>query len=56
MKTSTLQTELDYYTECGQPLYVQSHMLQTMYTKVTENSREVQTNVGISNQTPLQGS
>ena len=24
----------DYYTECGQPIYVQSHMLQTMSTKV----------------------
>ena len=31
---STSQTEPDYYTECGQPIYVQSHMLQTMSTKV----------------------
>ena len=27
---STSQTEPDFYTECGQPIYVQSHMLQTM--------------------------
>ena len=27
--TSTSQTEPDYYTKCGQPIYVQSHMLQT---------------------------
>ena len=31
---STLQTKPDYYTECGQPIYVQSHMLQTMSTKL----------------------
>ena len=31
--TSTSQTEPDYYTECGQPIYVQYHMLQTMSTK-----------------------
>ena len=31
--TSASQTEPDYYTECGQPIYVQSHMLQTMSTK-----------------------
>ena len=31
--TSTSQTEPDYYTECGHPIYVQSHMLQTMSTK-----------------------
>ena len=31
--TSTLQTEPDYYTECRKPIYVQSHMLQTMSTK-----------------------
>ena len=31
---SISQTEPDYYTECGQPIYVQSHMLQTMSTKV----------------------
>ena len=31
--TSTSQTEPDYYTECGQPIYVQSHMLLTMSTK-----------------------
>ena len=30
---STSQTEPDFYTECGQPIYVQSHMLQTMSTK-----------------------
>ena len=30
---STSQTEPDYYTECGQLIYVQSHMLQTMSTK-----------------------
>ena len=27
------QIEPDFYTECGQPIYVQSHMLQTMSTK-----------------------
>ena len=31
---STSQTEPDFYTECGQPIYVQSHMLQTMSTKL----------------------
>ena len=31
--TSTSQTEPDYYTKCGQPIYVQSHMLETMSTK-----------------------
>ena len=31
---STSQTEPDYCTGCGQPIYVQSHMLQTMSTKV----------------------
>ena len=30
---STSQTEPDFYNECGQPIYVQSHMLQTMSTK-----------------------
>ena len=30
----TSQTEPDYYTKCGQPIYVQFHMLQTMSTKV----------------------
>ena len=30
---STSQTEPDFYTECGQPIYVQSHTLQTMSTK-----------------------
>ena len=30
---STSQTEPAYYTECGQPIYVQSHMWQTMSTK-----------------------
>ena len=33
---STSQTEPDFYTECGQPIYVQSHMLQTMSTKSQE--------------------
>ena len=31
---SISQTEPDYYTECGQPIYVQFHMLQTVSTKV----------------------
>ena len=31
---STSQTEPDYYTKCGQPIYVQSHMLQTVSTEV----------------------
>ena len=31
---STLQTEPDYYTECGQSICVQSHMLQTISTKL----------------------
>ena len=53
---SISQTEPAYYTECGQPIYVQSHMLQTMSTKVQKYSREVQTNVGIPHWTPLQGS
>ena len=52
---STSQTEPGYYTKCGQPIYVQSHMLQTMSTEV-QKIPEVQTNVGIPNQTPLQGS
>ena len=30
---STSHTEPDFYTECGQPIYVQSHMFQTMSTK-----------------------
>ena len=30
---STSQTEPGFYTKCGQPIYVQSHMLQTMSTK-----------------------
>ena len=30
---STSQTELDFYTQCGQPIHVQSHMLQTMSIK-----------------------
>ena len=51
---STSQTEPDYYTECGQPIYVQSHMLQTISTKV-QKIPEVQTNVGIPYQTLLQG-
>ena len=29
----TSQTEPDYYTECGQPIYIQSHVLKTMSTK-----------------------
>ena len=35
--TSSSQTEPDYYTECGQPIYAQSHMLQTMSTKFWRN-------------------
>ena len=31
---STSQTGPDYYTKCGQSIYVQSHMLQTMSTNV----------------------
>ena len=31
--TNNISTEPDYYTECGQPVYMQSHMLQTMCTK-----------------------
>ena len=31
--TNNISTEPDYYTECGQPVYVQSHMLQTICTK-----------------------
>ena len=31
--TDSVSTEPDYYTECGQPVYVQSHMLQTACTK-----------------------
>ena len=54
--TSTSQTEPDYYTECGQPIYVQSHMLSNHVHKIIENFREVQTTVRIPNQTPLQGS
>ena len=30
---STSQREPDFYTKCGQPIYVQSHMLQTVSTK-----------------------
>ena len=30
---STSQTEPDFYNECGQPISVQSHMLQTISTK-----------------------
>ena len=30
---STSQTEPDFYTECGEPIYVESHTLQTMSTK-----------------------
>ena len=29
----TSQTEPDFYNECGQQIYVQSHMLQTMFMK-----------------------
>ena len=53
--SSTSQTEPDLYTKHGQPIYAQSHMLQTMSTKSQKNSREVQMTVGIPNQTPLQG-
>ena len=49
---STSQAEPDFYTECGQHIYVQSHMLQTMSTK-SQKIPEVQTNVGIPNWTPL---
>ena len=31
---STSQKEPDIHNECGQPIYVQSHMLQTMSTKL----------------------
>ena len=31
--TNNLSTEPDYYTACRQPVYVQSHMLQTACTK-----------------------
>ena len=30
---NNISTEPDYYTECGQPVYVHSHMLQTVCTK-----------------------
>ena len=30
---STSQTEADFYTQFGQPIYVKSHMLQTISTK-----------------------
>ena len=33
---STSQAEPKYYTKCGQPIYVQSHMLQTMSKKVEQ--------------------
>ena len=39
---STSQTEPEYYTEYGQPIYVQSHILQTMSTnsqKIMEKSK-----------------
>ena len=29
----SVSTEPDYYTECRQPVYVQSHLLQTACTK-----------------------
>ena len=32
-RTSTSQTESDFYNGCGQPIHEQSHMLQTMSTK-----------------------
>ena len=31
--TNNISTEPDYYTECRQPVYMQSHMLQTTCTK-----------------------
>ena len=31
--SSTSQTEPDFNNVCGQPIYVQSHMPQTMFTK-----------------------
>ena len=30
---NNISTEPDYYTKCGQPVYAQSHMLQTACTK-----------------------
>ena len=37
---STSQTEQDYYTKCGQPIYVLYHMLQIMSTKVQKISEK----------------
>ena len=40
--TSISQTEPDYYTECGQPIYIQTNMLQTVSTKswkISEKSK-----------------
>ena len=40
--TKNISTEPDYYTECGQPVYMQSHMLQTTCTnhqKIPEKSK-----------------
>ena len=52
---STSQTEPDFYKECGQPIYVQSHVMQTLSTK-SQKIPEVQTTVWIPNQMTLQGS
>ena len=38
---NSISTEPDYYMECGEPVYVQSHMLQTVYSqhqKIPEKS------------------
>ena len=39
--TNSISTEPDYYMECGEPVYMQSHMLQTAYSqhqKIPEKS------------------
>ena len=53
---STSQTEPDFYTECGQPIYVQSHMLHTMSTESQKIPESPKLLFGIPTQTPLQGS
>ena len=38
---NSISTEPDYYMECGEPVYMQSHMLQTAYSqhqKIPEKS------------------
>ena len=40
--TNNISTEPDYYTECRQPVYIQSHMLQTAcskHQKIPEKSK-----------------